>query len=132
MSITSITSTSKKTIQESFFVLETLKRKCEYFYSEGEPQSEYVFEFYASIDFPGPASEGTALLGVATYSDNRYAVFAPEALPIDYRKHLFDAFVDQLWARVDNQIIVFTQQDYDAVIEARKGKGIRVDVKLLK
>lgn len=120
--------TSKETIRKSSLVLKTLERKCMCFYSDDEPQSEYVFEYLSSKNFSESSSEDTiAVLGVAAYDDNRYAVFASETLSLDSRNKLFEAFAENFES--GDKLIVFTRLDYEAAKEAFKDKN--VDIKLV-
>lgn len=116
-----VSTTSKKQIENQYNAIAKLQEKCESCKSFRGKVAKSIFIYEVCTDYQ--TSDGPAMLAIADFGDNNYAIHTPDYLT-DKQLVVFEFLLRD----VDNKdkIVVFSKRSYDAVKKYSYGKPVNV------
>lgn len=114
----------KEHVEIQYKLLKALEEKCSAckLFDGFTPDNEYIYRRFTDL------SDYKAAIVYAEYkSCHTYAVYSPETLT-EKDFAIFESFLYKVlkYAEPDEQILVFSQKDYDAIMKYNYGKPINV------
>lgn len=116
-----ISTTLKKQIETQYNAISKLQEKCESCDQFRGKVAKSIYIYEVCTDYR--TSDGPAMLAIADYGDNNYAIHTPDYLT-DEQLTVFEFLLRD----VDNndKLVVFSQRSYDAVKKYSYGKLVSV------
>ena len=116
-----VSTTPKKQIENQYNAIVKLQEKCKSCNLFQGKVAKSIFIYEVCTDYQ--TSDGSAMLAIADFGDNNYAIHEPDYLT-DKQLVVFDF----LLRTVDNKdkIVVFSKRSYDAVKKYSYGKPVNV------
>ena len=115
--------TTKKHIESQYDAIKKLEEKCESCKLFRDKTAESIYIFSVKGDYE--TDDGPAMLSIAIYPHNTYAIYAPEYLT-DKQLVAFEFLLREVEPK--DKIIVFSQRSYDAVKKYSYDKPVNVEL----
>lgn len=116
-----ISTTPKKQIETQYNAIANLQKKCESCKLFRGKVAASIFIYSVCSDYT--TEDGPAMLAIADFGNNEYAIYAPRYLT-DEQLVVFGFVLRDV--NDTDQIVVFSQKSYDAVKKYSYGKPVNV------
>lgn len=116
-----VSTTPKKQIENQYNAIAKLQEKCGSCKSFRGKVAKSIFIYEICTDYK--TEDGPAMLAIADFDDNNYAIYAPEYLT-DKQLVVFEFLLRDVDDK--DKIVVFSQRSYDAVKKYSYVKPVNV------
>ena len=116
-----ISTTSKKQIENQYNAIAKLQEKCESCKSFRGKVAKSIFIYEVCTDYQ--TSDGPAMLAIADYGNNNYAIYTPDYLT-DEQLVVFEFLLRDV--DKNDKLVVFSQRSYEAVKKYSYSKSVNV------
>lgn len=116
-----ISTTPKKQIETQYNAIAKLQEKCESCKLFRGKVAESVFIYSVCVDYE--TEDGPAMLAIADFGNNDYAIYTPDYLT-DKQLIVFEFLLRDV--ENNDKLVVFSERSYDAVKKYSYGKPVNV------
>jgi len=116
-----ISTTSKKQIENQYNAIAKLQEKCESCKCFRGKVAKSIFIYEVCTEYQ--TSDGPAMLAVADYGNNNYAIYTPDYLT-DEQLVVFEFLLRDV--DKNDKLVVFSQRSYEAVKKYSYSKSVNV------